>query len=80
MRLTQTSAAVAALAVVSAASTPASHVNAVQPLSLLQRRQDFPEGWKPDTDAWGPAPETPNEIPVPASPETKAPVTSVSSC
>ncbi|EOD48067.1 Peptidase M28 [Neofusicoccum parvum] len=79
MRFLESSAALAALAVVGEASTPAGHVHAVRPASLLERRgpQLFRRDWQPDVENWGPAPETPNDIAVAASTnETKPPVAS----
>ncbi|KKY26412.1 putative peptidase m28 [Diplodia seriata] len=78
MRFLESSAALAALAVVGEASTPAGHVHAVRPASLLQRRgpQVFPRDWQPDVENWGAAPEQPNEITVQAETEAKTPVTS----
>ncbi|KAK0645054.1 putative leucine aminopeptidase 2 [Lasiodiplodia hormozganensis] len=78
MRFLESSAALAALAVVGEASTPTGHVHAVRPASLLQRRgpQVFPKDWQPDVEKWGAAPEKPNEITVEAVPEAKTLVTS----
>ncbi|OJD28614.1 aminopeptidase y [Diplodia corticola] len=80
MRFLESSAVLAAAAVVgkASASTPAGHVHAVRPASLLQRRvpQTFPQDWQPDVENWGAAPEQPNEITVQAASEAKTLVTS----